>query len=113
MDRAQISQLTPQQQVRRERFESVIGLAAPFLDLVLTVGERISRAVGPADDYIPRDQVRAITDAVTADGRPTLVELYDGANHAFDNDDFFLHHPEASRQAWIATLAFLSEQLRG
>ena len=44
---------TPQQQIRRERIESVIGLAAPFLDAVLAVGERISRAVGPADDYIP------------------------------------------------------------
>ncbi len=31
----------------------MIGLAAPFLDLVLGAGERISRIVGPADDYIP------------------------------------------------------------
>ena len=31
----------------------MIGLAAPFLDLVLATGERISRLVGPADDYIP------------------------------------------------------------
>lgn len=31
----------------------MIGLAAPFLDLVLAAGERISRTVGPADDYIP------------------------------------------------------------
>jgi hypothetical protein len=31
----------------------VIGLAAPFLDLVLAAGERVSRIVGPADDYIP------------------------------------------------------------
>jgi hypothetical protein len=48
-----ISPLTPQQQIRRDRIESVIGLAAPVLDLVLAVGERISRVVAPADDYIP------------------------------------------------------------
>jgi hypothetical protein len=45
--------ITPQQQIRRERFESVIALAAPVLDLVLVVGERVSRLVGPGDDYIP------------------------------------------------------------
>jgi carboxymethylenebutenolidase len=39
------------------------------------------------------------------------VETYDGANHAFDNDDFPLHHPEASRQAWDTTLAFLHQHL--
>ena len=67
---------------------------------------------GTADDYIPAESAQAITDAVTADGRPARVELYDGANHAFDNDDFFLHHPEASARAWETTLGFLREQLR-
>jgi hypothetical protein len=44
---------TPQQQLRRDRIESVIGLAAPVLDLVLAVGDRIARITGPDDDYIP------------------------------------------------------------
>ena len=66
---------------------------------------------GTTDDYIPTDVVRTITEAVTADGRPARVELHEGANHAFDNDDFFLHHPEASARAWQQTLAFLGEQL--
>ena len=44
---------TPQQQAVRARFESVIGLLAPVLDLVLATGERISRAVGPEDEYYP------------------------------------------------------------
>ena len=35
------------------RIEGLIGLAAPVLDLVLAVGERISRAVGPEDHYYP------------------------------------------------------------
>jgi hypothetical protein len=44
---------TPQQQLRRARLEGLIGAAAPFLDLVLAAGDRISRIVGPSDDYIP------------------------------------------------------------
>ena len=44
---------TPQQQLRRQRFERVIGLGAPVFDLVLAVGDRVSRIVGPDDDYIP------------------------------------------------------------
>lgn len=47
-------QLTPEQLRRRERVESLIRLAAPGLNLVLAVGERISRAVEPEDpEYYP------------------------------------------------------------
>lgn len=66
---------------------------------------------GTADSYLDARAVEAITRAVTADGRPARAELYEGADHAFDNDDFFLHHPEASRQAWVATVEFLGEHL--
>lgn len=46
--------LTPEQLRRRERVESVIRLAAPALNLVLAVGERISRLVEPEDhEYYP------------------------------------------------------------
>jgi hypothetical protein len=44
---------TPQQQLRRQRFERLIGLAAPLFDLVLATGDRVSRIVGRDDDYIP------------------------------------------------------------
>jgi len=44
---------TPQQLRTRARFETMIGLAAPALDLMLVAGERVSRIVGPDDDYIP------------------------------------------------------------
>jgi hypothetical protein len=38
----------------RERFEGAIGLAAPFLDLVLAIGDRISRVAEPEDhEYYP------------------------------------------------------------
>lgn len=44
----------------RARIEGLIGLAAPALDLILAAGERVSRVVGPSDDYIP---IRAPSDA--------------------------------------------------
>ena len=46
--------LTPAQLRTRERFEQLIGAAAPFLDLVLAVGDRISRIAEPEDyEYYP------------------------------------------------------------
>ena len=46
--------MTPEQLRRREQVESLIRLAAPALNLVLAVGERISRLVEPEDhEYYP------------------------------------------------------------
>ena len=44
---------TPQQLRTRARFEALIGLGAPLLDLVLAAGDRVSRIAGLPDDYIP------------------------------------------------------------
>jgi len=46
--------MTPDQFRTRERVEALIRLAAPALDLVLAVGERVSRLVEPEDtEYYP------------------------------------------------------------
>jgi carboxymethylenebutenolidase len=91
---------------------SYYGSALPqLLDLAPQVTCPSLHHFGTDDDYLDAEAVRAITEAVTAEDRPARVELYDGANHAFDNDRFVLHHPEASRRAWDATLAFLQEHL--
>ena len=46
--------MTPEQVRRREQVESLIGLAAPFLNVVLAVGERLSKIVEPEDtEYYP------------------------------------------------------------
>ena len=48
------SRLTPAQRRNVERTETLIGIAAPFLDLVLAVGDRISRIAEPHDyEYYP------------------------------------------------------------
>jgi hypothetical protein len=63
-----VAELTPGQQRTRERFEAVIGLAAPILDLVLAVGDRISRAAEPEDhEYYP---VRAPESPATRERLP-------------------------------------------
>ena len=45
---------TPEQELRKGRFETLIGVAAPVLDLVLAAGERFSSVVAPGggDDYM-------------------------------------------------------------
>jgi len=46
--------LTPTQLHRRERIESLIRLASPGLDLLLAVGDRVSRIIEPTDvEYYP------------------------------------------------------------
>ena len=49
-----MAQLTPSQERTRDRFETLIGMMAPGLSLVLAAGDRISRIVQPEDfDYYP------------------------------------------------------------
>jgi hypothetical protein len=49
-----MAKLTPDQMRTRDRAETVIRLIAPALNVVLAVGERVSRIVEPDDpDYYP------------------------------------------------------------
>jgi hypothetical protein len=49
-----VAALTPEQRLRRDRVETLISLAAPALNLVLAVGDRVSRIVEPEDsEYYP------------------------------------------------------------
>jgi hypothetical protein len=51
--------LTPDQARRRGQVEGLIRLMAPALDLVLAVGERISKVVEPEDvEYYPPRSAR-------------------------------------------------------
>jgi hypothetical protein len=58
--------ITPEQRLWQRRFESLIGFAAPALDLLLTVGNRASRVLQPRDDdYYP---IRPAAEAFELDG---------------------------------------------
>jgi hypothetical protein len=49
-----MAQMTPSQARTRRRVETLIRIAAPALDLMLAVGERVSRIVEPEDhEYYP------------------------------------------------------------
>jgi hypothetical protein len=49
-----MADVTPEQAIWRDRVEGLIGLAAPALDLLLAVGDRISRIAEPDDhEYYP------------------------------------------------------------
>ena len=49
-----MTELTSSQARTRDRFETLIGLMAPGLSLVLAFGDRVSRVVQPEDfDYYP------------------------------------------------------------
>jgi hypothetical protein len=53
--------MTPDQVRTRERVEKVIRIAAPALNLMLAVGERVSKIVEPQDHeyYPPRASTQA------------------------------------------------------
>ncbi|CAA9320888.1 MAG: Dienelactone hydrolase family protein [uncultured Nocardioidaceae bacterium] len=91
---------------------SYYGSSIPgLLDLAPSVEMPSLHHFGLADTYIDQETVERIRAAVTADGRPAEFEVYPGADHAFDNNDLPLHHPEASALAWQRTLAFLDRTL--
>jgi carboxymethylenebutenolidase len=66
---------------------------------------------GTADSYLDTGTVAAIEAAVATGASRLEFERYEGADHAFDNDDLALHHPEASALAWSRTLRFLAREL--
>jgi carboxymethylenebutenolidase len=84
---------------------------AGLLDLAPRVSVPSLHHFGTADDYLDTETVERIRVAVTTGDTVAEFETYEGANHAFDNDDFALHHPEASALAWERTLAFLAREL--
>jgi len=58
--------ITPGQRLWQRRFEGLIGLAAPALDVLLTVGDRASRVLQPGEtDYYP---IRPAAQAFELDG---------------------------------------------
>lgn len=70
-----MAKLTPDQLRTRERFEAVIRLAAPALNLVLAAGERVSRIVEPDDpEYYPARVDSPDVATVTGTARATAQE---------------------------------------
>lgn len=91
---------------------SYYGSAIPgLLDLAPDVTVPSLYHFGLSDSYIDPATVDRIRAAVTTENTDAVFETYEGADHAFDNSDFVLHHPEASALAWQRTLEFLDREL--
>lgn len=91
---------------------SYYGSALPGLvEAVPSVATPSLHVFGEADAYLPMDAVETIRAAVTSGSAPTEVVTYPGADHAFDNDDFVNHDPQASAAAWERTEAWLAQTL--
>jgi len=89
---------------------SYYGSALPtLLDLAPRVTAPSLHHFGTADAFLDGPTVASISAAVTPRG--AVVELYEGADHAFDNPEFVNFHEAASARAWARTTAFLGEHL--
>ena len=68
-----MTQLTPDQRRTRDRFETLIRLATPGLNLVLAAGEKLSRLVEPDDPeyYPPRAASEPPPPGKHEQGKPT------------------------------------------
>lgn len=83
---------------------------ADLLELAADVTTPSLHHFGLADSYVPAETVARNEQVLTA--QPGVEFLtYDGADHAFDNPDFPLYHPEASAEAWARTVTFLRAHL--
>ncbi len=62
---------TPSQLANRRRIEGLIGVAAPFLDLLLAAGDRVSRVAGrnEIEPEPPRRTLRPAQRTPPAHGR--------------------------------------------
>ncbi|HEX8656710.1 MAG TPA: dienelactone hydrolase family protein [Hymenobacter sp.] len=66
---------------------------------------------GGLDAHISKEHIVEVTDAVAAAGKPFINTVISYADHGFHCDDRPSYHPEAAKEAWALTLAFLAEKL--
>lgn len=64
------------------------------------------------DDFFPPDAARDLERTLRDLGKDVEFHVYEGADHAFFNDDRpDVHHPEAASTAWSRTIDFLHAHL--
>lgn len=93
---------------------ALLGLApsspgVPVLDAADVTAPSLHH-FGLADSYLDRPVVEQIR-AALLEVLGVRVETYEGADHAFDNDDFMYYDAEASALAWQRTVDHLAVHL--
>ena len=84
--------------------------AAPPLDRVKDIQCPVLGLYGGKDERVNAG-IPAFEAAMRAAGRSFEKHVYEGAPHAFFNDNRSSYHPGASRDAFLQTLALLERQL--
>jgi carboxymethylenebutenolidase len=67
---------------------------------------------GIEDDGIPLAKVEALRSGLAKAGKPAEIYTYTGAGHAFMHEGRDSYRPDAAKQAWARTLAFLQKYLK-
>lgn len=67
---------------------------------------------GGLDKHITADKRNTIIQAVEAAGKDYTSVVISYADHAFNCDERSSYHPQAAKEAWAHTLAFLENHLR-
>jgi carboxymethylenebutenolidase len=67
---------------------------------------------GAEDQGIPVADVRAFESTLQELGKDVEIQVYEGAGHAFANPSGERYQPEAARDAWQRTLAFLDRHVK-
>jgi carboxymethylenebutenolidase len=98
-----------------------VAAAVPFYGLVPWPDARPDYAAMTAavqghyaslDSYNSPEAVSDLESQLHAQGKEATIYMYEGAEHAFFNDDRpEVHHPEAAAQAWQRTVDFLRSKL--
>jgi carboxymethylenebutenolidase len=78
-----------------------------------TIKSPILGFFGAEDKSIPVASVKEFEAALKKLGKPVEVKIYDGAGHAFANPSGAGYRPEAAKDAWQRTTAFLAANLKG
>jgi carboxymethylenebutenolidase len=68
---------------------------------------------GATDNSIPAATIHAFEAELKKQGKPVEVHIYDGAGHAFANPSGGNYRPEAAKDSWQRTTAFLARYLKG
>lgn len=69
---------------------------------------------GEDDPHISMADIDALEETTSQSSHPAECVRYAGAGHAFMNDTYpDAYHPEAAKDAWVRTIAFLNDKLSG
>ncbi|HEV8581798.1 MAG TPA: dienelactone hydrolase family protein [Thermoanaerobaculia bacterium] len=77
-----------------------------------TIKSPILGSFGAEDKSLPVASVREFEAALKKLGKPVEIKIYDGAGHAFANPSGGNYRPEAAKDAWQRTTAFLARNLK-